>query len=129
MTLKMKNFFYIMSILLTLCSTANADISRDLTPYNIIDESNYAILIYDLKNSLVQQFGDGKEVDGKIRTSLVLGNLDLIKIKKEIILNMQFAKLMFPLNFLFADCSNHYKDQLMCHFLKFVRLIYSFLSP
>ena len=91
----MKIFFCIVSIFIALCKIAKADEYRDINKYDITDESNYAIFMYDLKNSLVQQFGQGNEADGEIKAALVIGNLDLFDIKNQMILNMQKEHLTF----------------------------------
>lgn len=91
----MKKIFCIVSIFIALCQIAKADEHRDTNKYNITDESNYAIFIYDLKNSLVQRFGQGNEVDGEVKAALVIGNLDLFDIKNQMILNMQKEHLTF----------------------------------
>lgn len=82
----MRKIFGVASVLLLLCQVAFADERKDLNEYDVTDESNYAIFMYDLKNSLIRQFG---ETDGELRASFILGNLDLVNIKKEMIANMQ----------------------------------------
>ena len=91
----MKKFFCIISIFAILSQVAMADNYRDVNKYDISDEVNYAIFMYDLKNSLAQEFGQDNKIDGEMRTALVLGNLDLIKIKKEMILNIHGEHLAF----------------------------------
>lgn len=85
----MKKIFCIISIFIYLSQIAMADEYRDVNKYDIVDESNYAIFMYDLKNSLVQQFGQGNEVEGETRAALVIGSLDLTDIKNKMILHMQ----------------------------------------
>lgn len=85
----MRNFFYVVSVLLLACQTSFANGHKDLNEYDVTDESNYVIFMYDLKNSLIQQFAGNDESDGELGASLVLGNLDLVNIKKEMITNMQ----------------------------------------
>lgn len=91
----MKFFFCIISIFIALSQIAMADGYRDINKYDIVDESNYAIFMYDLKNSLVQQFGQGNEVEGETKAALVVGSLDLRDIKNKMILNMQKEHLTF----------------------------------
>ena len=91
----MKNFFCIISIFIALSQIATADEYRDINKYDIVDESNYAIFMYDLKNSLVRQFGQGNEVEGETRAALTVGSLDLRDIKNKMILNMQKEHLTF----------------------------------
>ena len=82
----MRKIFGVASVLLLLCQVAFADERKDLNEYDVTDESNYAVFMYDLKKSLIRQFG---ETDGELRASFILGNLDLVNIKKEMIANMQ----------------------------------------
>lgn len=91
----MKKYFCVTSIFIALCQIANANEYSDINKYNITDESNYAIFMYDLKNSLIQQFGQGNDAEGEIKAALVIGNLDLLNIKNEMILNMQKEHLTF----------------------------------
>lgn len=82
----MKKIFGVVILLLLLCQASFADERKDLNEYDVTDESNYVIFMYDLKNSLIRRFGEN---DGELRASLILGNLDLVNIKKEMIANMQ----------------------------------------
>ena len=91
----MKKIFCIISIFIALSQIATADEYRDINKYDIVDESNYAIFMYDLKNSLVRQFGQGNEVEGETRAALTVGSLDLRDIKNKMILNMQKEHLTF----------------------------------
>ncbi|MBQ9034912.1 MAG: hypothetical protein IJ099_02995 [Alphaproteobacteria bacterium] len=91
----MKKIFCIISIFVVLSNIAKADEHRDINKYNIADESNYAIFIYDLKNSLVQKYGKGNEIDGEMKAALAVGNLDLLDIKYKMIHNMQQEHLTF----------------------------------
>ena len=91
----MKKIFCIISIFIALSQIATADEYRDINKYDIVDESNYAIFMYDLKNSLVRQFGQGNEVEGETKAALVVGSLDLRDIKNKMILNMQKEHLTF----------------------------------
>lgn len=91
----MKKNFWIISIFIALCHIAKADEYQDVNKYDIADESNYAIFMYDLKNSLIQKYGNGNEVDGELKAALAVGNLDLFDIKNKMILNMQKEHLTF----------------------------------
>ncbi len=92
----MKKIFYILSIMVFSCWTVEAaDSYKDPNQYIITDESNYVIFMYDLKNSLIQQFGQGNEAEGEMRAALVIGNLNLFDIKNKMILNMQKEHLTF----------------------------------
>ena len=91
----MKKIFCIVGLFIILSQVAMADNYRDINKYDISDESNYAIFMYDLKNSLVQQFGQGNEVEGEMRAAFVVGNLDLLDIKNKMVHNMQKEHLAF----------------------------------
>lgn len=85
----MRKIFYVASVLLLLCQTSFANDGKDLNEYDVTDESNYATFMYDLKNSLIEQFGVNDKFEGLLKASYLLGDLDLINIKKEMITNMQ----------------------------------------
>ena len=66
-----------------------ANEGKDLQQYEILDESDYAVFFYDTQKSLIEQFYQGNEADANFRTFLLLGELDLLKIKNEVINNMK----------------------------------------
>ena len=66
-----------------------ANEGKDIIQYDILDESDYAVFFYDTQKSLIEQFYQRSEADANFRTFLLLGELDLLKIKNEVINNMK----------------------------------------
>ena len=89
----MKRFFLILLLLLGFNSAYADEIGKDINQYNILTEADYSVLFYSNKEAFIKQFGKGDEKEGEIRTYFLLGNLNLLEIKKEVIADMEMEKL------------------------------------
>lgn len=81
----MKKIALVLGVLFLLKANAWAVNGKDSNQYDIINEADYAVLLYDLKKSLIAQFGQNNPIDGEYRASFIIGNLNLLKIKENII--------------------------------------------
>ena len=81
----MKRILIFLICLLVISIKAEATNGNDSNKYNIINEADYAILLYDIKNSLITQYSQIDSTDAELRASYIIGNLDLLKIKEDII--------------------------------------------
>ena len=77
----MKRILIFLICLLVISVKAEAINGNDNNKYNIINEADYAILLYDIKNSLITQYSQIDSTDAELRASYIIGNLDLLKIK------------------------------------------------
>ena len=66
---------------------------KDQTKYDILDESYFSVLFYDTRNSMAEQLGGRDTAEGEFNTALILGNLNLVEIKKQVIENLVKHKI------------------------------------
>ena len=89
----MKRILLFLICLLVISIKAEATNGNDSNKYNVINEADYAVLLYDIKNSLIAQYSQIDSIDAELRASYVIGNLDLLKIKEDVIKKMNQENL------------------------------------
>ena len=85
----MKKFVFVIVFMCFSMSSDLADDGKDTHKYNIVDEANYALLVDRMQNALVQSLNYDNVVDAQYQAYSLWGNMDLLKIKSEVIRNMK----------------------------------------